>query len=102
MTRILISITSFIFGVLVTSACAFLLWQQTYPSQSHVWITDRDIKLDNGMAIPRDVELVQERWMPEGFVTLKLYVNVDGDALEMFKQRTEPYRNLAIPYWVEQ
>ncbi|MCZ6867939.1 MAG: hypothetical protein O7G84_00370 [Gammaproteobacteria bacterium] len=38
--------------------------------------------------------------MPEGFATLMLYVNVEGEALERLERRTEPARQLKIPYWV--
>ena len=41
-----------------------------------------------------------DTWMPEGFATLRLYVNVEGNALEKFQQRTENKRQLKIPYWV--
>ena len=102
MTKFLIAITSFIFGSALTAAGSFLLWQQINPSTSEVWMTTNELKLDGGIVIPQDVELNQERWMPEGFVTLKLYVNVEGDALDTFKRRTETHRSLVIPYWVEQ
>lgn len=102
MNRFLVSIASFVLGASVTAAGSFLLWLQISPSTSEVWTTATELKLGGGIVIPRDVELIQERWMPEGFVTLKLYVNVEGDALDKFSKRTEAHRNLVTPYWVEQ
>ena len=102
MMKILIAIISFILGSIVTAAGSFLLWQQANPNSTEVWTTISEINLDRGIVIPQDIELIRERWMPEGFVTLKLYVNVEGGALDNFNQRTESSRNVVIPYWVMQ
>lgn len=102
MAKLLGLIASFVLGLIMTAGLGWWLWTQNNPSTTEVWTTADELHLDGGVVIPEGVELIQERWMPEGFVTLKLYVNVDGAALDRFERRTEPQRNLVIPTWVEQ
>jgi len=55
----------------------------------------------DGIEIPAGTELVLDRYMPEGFETLRLYINVEGGPLSIFSTRDDPRFNLVLPYWAE-
>ena len=101
MAKLIVSVVSFILGCVITAVAAYALWSREYPATTEVWRTSHEVTSESGVVIPRGVDLIQERWMSEGFVTLKLYVKVEGATLEHFDRRTEAQRNLVIPTWVE-
>ena len=100
MNKVALAIASFLCGVAVTAGASLLVWLEVHPSTTEVWTTASEVSLDGGIVIPSGIDLVHHRWMPEGFATLKLYVNVEGDALENFNKCTQAKRNLVIPHWV--
>jgi hypothetical protein len=40
--------------------------------------------------------------MPEGFVTLELFLNAEGETLNDFTQETDVRSSLVIPYAIKQ
>ena len=89
-------------GLLIAAGIFALVWIEFHPATTEVWKSSSDIRLANGALIPAGTEMTVDAYMPEGFVSLSLAINVDGEALAGFDKRTENLRNLSIPYWVEQ
>ena len=81
-----------------------LSWQAIADAagMSVVWTTSTEVKLENGATIPAGSELTVHRYMPEGFVTLRLSVNVEGESTSKFETRLEDVSFLVIPYLVVQ
>lgn len=102
MAKFTIAILGFLSGAALTAALSTIVFLQLFPAETEVWTSSSDLSLDGDIRIPRGVELVHDAWMPEGFATLRLYVNVEGSALEKFERRTEQKRHLKIPYWVSE
>lgn len=102
MTKFTIGIGAFFCGAVLTGTLCATAWLQLFPAETEVWTTSADLTLDGDVAVPKGTELVLDTWMPEGFATLKLYVNVEGDALDKFERRTEAKRHLKIPHWVSE
>ena len=102
MAKIAIFVGSFLLGVAATSIVTYFLWQEFHPSTTEIWTASTDLKLANGTTIPDGTEFIVDAYMPEGFVSLALFVNVEGESLSRFTKRTENARVLKIPYWVEQ
>lgn len=102
MNKLSVAILAFFCGVALTAGLCTFVWLQLFPSETEVWTASNNLTLDGNITIPSGIELVHDRWMPEGFATLRLYVNVEGDALDRFERRKEPKRQLKIPYWVTQ
>ena len=100
MSKSNIIVAAFLCGAIVTGGIFSLILNQYFPSDTEVWTTSSDLMLDGSIVIPSGVDLIHDESMPEGFVSLKLYVNVEGRALEKFQRRTESKRLFKIPYWV--
>lgn len=75
---------------------------QFHEKPTEIWTTTRDIETDNGIMIPKGIEMRVHETMPEGFTSLQLYLNVDGKALEYFDKITDSRSNLIIPHQVKQ
>ncbi len=78
------------------------VWGEAHNGTSEVWRAESKLTLENGVTIPAGTDLTLDEYMPEGFVRLKLSINVEGDALDRFEKRTEDYPYLTIPYGIEQ
>ena len=102
MGKFTIAVLGFFSGAALTAALSTMVFLHLFPAETEVWTTSSDLILDGNVRIPSGVELVHDAWMPEGFATLRLYVNVEGTALEKFERRTEQKRQLKIPYWVSE
>ena len=107
MGRIGLLLTGFVAGLLLAGAIGMWVlfpwvWGEAHSRTSEVWRAERQLTLANGTAIPSGTEMTVDEYMPEGFVRLKLAINVEGESLDWFNKRTESLPNLAIPYWVEQ
>ena len=79
----LIGIVSILIGMVIGPAGLFFMIYG-YPGQTEVWTAKTDLRFDDGILIPAGTEFVHHRWMPEGFATTKLYLNIEGQALEAF------------------
>ena len=95
--KLLIGIASIVIGMVIGAAGLFFM-MYGYPGKTEVWTAKTDLRLDEGIVIPGGTEFVHHRWMPEGFATIKLYLNVEGQALDAFDRRVEPHYNVIIPY----
>ncbi len=102
MAKFAFFVSGFLLGVAATSLVTYLLLQEFHPSTTEVWTASTDLTLANGSTIRDGTEFVVDAYMPEGFVSLKLFVNVEGESLSSFTKRPENARVLKIPYWVEQ
>ncbi len=100
-------LTGFVAGLLLAAAIGMWVifpwvWAEAHSGTSNVWRAEKQVTLSNGTTIPAGTEMTVDAYMPEGFVRLKLAINVEGEALNSFNKRTENLPNLVIPYWVEQ
>jgi len=107
MGRIGLLLTGFVAGLLLAGAIGMWVllpwvWGAAHSGTSEVWQAEKQLTFANGIAIPSGTEMTVEKYMPEGFVRLKLAINVEGDSLDWFNKRTENLPNLTIPYWVDQ
>ena len=107
MERFGLLLTGFVAGLLLSAAVVYWFvfpwaWVKPYSDTSEIWRADKQLTLANGATIPKGTELTVDQYMPEGFVSLKLSILVEGESLESFTKRTEELNNLSIPYWVEQ
>ncbi|MDJ0905622.1 MAG: hypothetical protein QNI96_06350 [Woeseiaceae bacterium] len=106
MGRISLLLMGFVGGLLLAAAIGMWIvfpwvWGEAHSGTTEVWQAKRKLTLANGIAIPSGTEMTLDTYMPEGFVRLKLAINVEGEALDWFDKRTEKHPNLTIPYWVE-
>ncbi|MDH3692674.1 MAG: hypothetical protein OEU36_24875 [Gammaproteobacteria bacterium] len=106
MGRIGLLLTGLVAGLLVATAVVYWVvfpWVlgEAHSATSEIWRAEKQLKLANGATIPEGTEMTVDQYMPEGFVSLKLAINVEGESLESFSKRTERFPNLSIPYWVE-
>jgi hypothetical protein len=69
---------------------------------SEIWTATRQLTTANGISIPEQTELRVLRSIPEGFVTLELFLTVDGKALTYFTKEIDARANLVIPYAVDE
>jgi len=95
--KLFIGIASTLGGIVIGAVSVFLI-MFGYPGKTEVWTAKTALQLDEGIVIPDGTELIHHRWMPEGFATIKLFINVEGTALDAFDRRVEPHYNLIIPY----
>ena len=102
MVKTAIALIGFSLGIAAAAVAGYFLWLEFDPKSSEIWTASTEIRLENGVVFPAGVELVVHRHMPEGFVTLQLFVNVEGDTLSKFETRVENHRSVVIPYWAEQ
>ena len=102
MIRILLKIMMLCLGVLIGIAGTMTVYYLRNRT-TEVWTAQSDLISDKGLMIPKGTELVHLRWMPEGFATLRLYLNVEGSTLDTFSVKQEPGFHLVIPYsvWAE-
>ena len=75
------SVGSFLLGIAASALAAYLVWQEYYPNSTEVWTASSELTLGNGATIPGGTEFIVDKYMPEGFVRLSLYVNVEGEPL---------------------
>jgi len=107
MGKIGLLLTGLVAGLLLATAVVYWVvfpwvWGEAHSATSEIWRAEKQLTLENGATIPEGTEMTVYQYMPEGFVSLKLAINVDGESLESFSKRTERFPNLSIPYWVEQ
>ena len=107
MGRIGFLLTGLVAGLLLATAVVYWVvfpwvWGEAHGATSEVWRAEKQLTLANGATIPEGTEMTVDQYMPEGFVRLKLAINVEGESLESFSKRKERLSNLSIPYWVEQ
>jgi len=94
-TFIMFTMLGILIGVAGTLSIYYLKNQRT-----EVWTSQTELHDDNGLVIPRGTKFIHQRWMPEGFATLRLYLNIEGSTLDAFTKKQEPKYNLVIPYSV--
>ena len=99
MKPLLLMISSLVLGAAVGVACTLYL-VFGWPPETVVFTTNERIAAGE-IEIPGGTELVLHRYMPEGFATLRLYLNVEGEAWSKFSTRAEPVFDLVIPYSVD-
>ena len=102
MAKIRLVLSGFVVGLLVAAAVSVWVWTEFHSTTSEVWTTSTEVKLENGATIPAGSELTVHRYMPEGFATLRLSVNVEGESTSKFETRLEDVSFLVIPYSVVQ
>jgi hypothetical protein len=95
--QLLVAVTSFLLGI----ATVFGWHAMTQPTTTEVWVAKSDLVLQQGSKIAAGTEFVVEQYMAEGFVALKLTVNVEALQFNAFKVKHEPYSNLRIPVWLQ-
>ena len=95
-TATLLFITGVLSGAIAITG--YWYWQH---ATTEVWVNTQPMHSDNGIIIPPGTSLTLERWMPEGFATLNLGINVEGESLDAFRQHTEQKSFLRKPYFVE-
>lgn len=100
MARIGFALTGFVAGLSGSAGILLWLWTEFHSRTSEVWTASTEIRLENGTTIPAGSEFTVHRYMPEGFVTLRLSINVEGRALDQFESRVENVSFLVIPYWI--
>jgi hypothetical protein len=69
---------------------------------SEIWTATRQLTTTSGISIPQNTELRVLRSMPEGVVTLELFLAVDGKALAYFTKEVDARANLVIPYTLDE
>ena len=102
MVKVGLVLAGFAAGMLVAATVTVWVWTEFHSTTSEVWTTSTDVQLENGTLIPAGAELTVDRYMPEGFVTLRLSVNVEGESISKFESRIEDVSFLVIPYSVTQ
>jgi len=97
MKKIIVILTIFLLGVFVglLTSVGYLYYRNR---KTEIWVSNSDIRSSDGLQIPADTEFIHERWMPEGFATIKLYLNIEGAGLDAFESKIESKYNLVIPY----
>ena len=68
--------------------------------KSEIWTSKTALKTDDGILIPAGTEFVVERHMPEGFTTIKLSLNIEGEFLNKFDKITSEHTNLTLPHYL--
>ncbi len=107
MGRIGLLLSGLLAGLLLAAAIGMWVifpwvWGKAHSGTSEVWRAEKPLVLENGIAIPAGTEMTVDEYMPEGFVRLKLAINVEGEALDWLERRTQNHPNFTVPYWVEQ
>lgn len=75
---------------------------QFHEEPTEIWTTTRGIETDNGIIIPEGIEMRVHQFLPEGLVTLQLYLNAEGNTLEYFSKQVDSRSNLVIPHTIKQ
>jgi len=82
-TCLAFTILGILIGITGTLTAIYLKHQTT-----EVWTSQVDLKNDKGLLIPQGTQFIHQRWMPEGFATLRLYLNIEGSTLDAFTKKT--------------
>jgi hypothetical protein len=98
--KLSVGIFSFLVGAMFGAALLSGYWYWRH-SSTEVWVATHSLETYSGIVIPAGTELILERWMPEGFATLELGINVEGVTLNNFQRRIEQASFLRIPYFVD-
>ena len=86
-----------VIGIVIGAAAASWFWYSSSNEPTELWVSSEDLTLDNGATIPAGTSFVHHRDMPEGFSTLKLFVNVEGEDVDSFEVSTDDRPQLVIP-----
>ena len=95
--NILILSVGLVMGAGISVGCYFYVHRTTT-----VWTTTAALTGINGLVIPAGTEMVYERAMPEGFYTVKLYINLTVPTAEhKTKESISGHPFLIPPVWAE-
>jgi len=99
MAKIAQILLSLLFGILLGAGVVGAAWYRWLSEPSELWTVSEPLTLENGSILPVGTDLILHRYMPEGFATLKLYVNVEGEELDSFKISADEPPQLVVPHW---
>ncbi|WP_445364778.1 hypothetical protein ACJJIQ_12545 [Microbulbifer sp. ANSA003] len=96
------TITTLIVGFFlgVGSTTTFLSFRDS--GTSEVWTLTKSLQTNEGMIIPSGTHLTVHKYMPEGYVSLDLNVNVEGVILKNFHNKTINKNHFRSPVWAEE